>query len=70
MLESQVLAVADVMEAMTAPRPWRPAFTPAQALEELQRGRGTKFDASVVDACAELYANQAYRLDPEYYGRS
>ena len=69
-LEAQVLAVADVMEAMTAPRPWRPAIPAPEALAEIVRDRGVKFDASVVDACVELYTNQTYRLDPEYYGRS
>jgi putative nucleotidyltransferase with HDIG domain len=69
-IEAQVLAAADVMEAMTAPRPWRPAIPAPQALAELVRDRAAKFDASVVDACIELYTNQAYRLDPEYYGRS
>jgi HD-GYP domain-containing protein (c-di-GMP phosphodiesterase class II) len=69
-LEAQVVAVADVMDAMTSDRPWRKALTVEQALDELRKDRGTKFDAYVVDACIELYTKQAYRLDPEYYGRS
>jgi len=50
-LEARILAVADVVDAMTSHRPYRPAHTLAVALEEIERGRGTRFDASVVDAC-------------------
>jgi HD-GYP domain-containing protein (c-di-GMP phosphodiesterase class II) len=70
MLEAQILGVADVMEAMTSPRPWRPALSEEEALSELTKMRGVKFDSYIVDACIELYTRQKHRLDPEYYGRS
>jgi len=69
MMESQIIAVADVMEAMTSPRPWRPAKSVDAAIDELMRDSGVKFDPSVVEACVDLYTKQRYRLDPEYYGR-
>lgn len=69
MLESQVIAVADVMDALTTDRPWRKALSIDDALETLKRDSGTKFDPYVVDTCIELYTKQKYRLDPEYYGR-
>ena len=69
MLESQVIAVADVMDALTTDRPWRKALTTEEALETLKKDSGIKFDPYVVDACIELYTKQKYRLDPEYYGR-
>lgn len=68
-LEAQVLAVADVMDAMTSDRPWRSAFPADEALKLLVQDRGTKFDQYVVDTCVELYTKEKYRLDPEYYGR-
>lgn len=69
MLESQVIAVADVMDALTTDRPWRKALSIEEALESLKKDSGIKFDAYVVDACVELYTKQKYRLDPNYYGR-
>ena len=69
LMESQIVAVADVMESMTSDRPWRKAMEVDAALDELLRASAIKFDASVVEACMDLYTKQRYRLDPEYYGR-
>ncbi len=49
-LESRILAVADAYEAMTADRPYRQAMSAPAAVEQLERGAGTQFDAAVVDA--------------------
>lgn len=49
--ESRILAVADVVEAMTAHRPYRAAYSLEQALEELTSGRGERYDPDVVDGC-------------------
>jgi PAS domain S-box-containing protein len=48
-LEVSILAVCDVVEAMSSHRPYRPARTTTDVLRELRDGRGTKYDASVVD---------------------
>jgi HD-GYP domain-containing protein (c-di-GMP phosphodiesterase class II) len=69
MLEAQIVAVADAMEAMTSPRPWRGALTPEQALDEILKDKGVKYETDVVNTCVDLYTREAYRLDPEYYGR-
>lgn len=68
-LEARLIAVADVIDSMTSDRPYRKALPVEQALEEVQKGRGTKFDPAVVDAAVELYTNQRERLDPDYYRR-
>jgi PAS domain S-box-containing protein/putative nucleotidyltransferase with HDIG domain len=52
--ESRVLAVADVAEAMTAHRPYRPALPVSAALDELERGRGRAYDRDAVDHCRDL----------------
>lgn len=69
-LEARVIAIADVIDSMTSDRPYRKAMPVEAALDEIRGGRGTKYDASVVDAAVELYTNQPERLEPEYYGRS
>src|SRR5947209_909384 len=52
-LGARIIAVADSWDAMTSDRPYRKALEAEVALGELLRGRGTQWDASVVDAFAE-----------------
>jgi len=61
--EAQIVAVADVTEAMTAHRPYRPACADEQVVSELTLGRGIKYAPDVVDACLDhLRDNNACRL--------
>ncbi len=53
-LEARILAVAEVVEAMRAQRPYRPALELSAALEEISKNRGVLYDAEVVDACLKL----------------
>jgi HD-GYP domain-containing protein (c-di-GMP phosphodiesterase class II) len=49
-LFGRIVAVADVFDAVTSNRPYRPAMTVAQALSILEKGKGQEFDAACVDA--------------------
>ena len=51
MPQAKVLAVADVVEAMTSHRPYRPGLGLDAALEEIRRGRGSLYDLASVDSC-------------------
>jgi PAS domain S-box-containing protein/putative nucleotidyltransferase with HDIG domain len=55
LFEARIVGVADVVESMSSHRPFRPAKGVDAALEELQCGRGTAYDSSVVDACLTLF---------------
>ena len=57
LLEARILAVADVIEAMSSHRPYRAALGLDEALAEIRKNRGVLFDPVVVDACLELAAN-------------
>jgi GAF domain-containing protein len=59
-LESKILAVADVVDAMTSHRPYRAGLGIVKALEEIERHRGTHFDPAVVDACLRLFREKGY----------
>jgi HD-GYP domain-containing protein (c-di-GMP phosphodiesterase class II) len=48
-LEAQIVAVADVYDAMLSPRPYAPALTPEEARLELERVAATQLDPHVVD---------------------
>lgn len=52
--EARILAVADVVEAVSSHRPYRPALGLNVALGIIEDGRGNLFDPDVVDACVRL----------------
>jgi len=58
--QARILAVADVVEAMTSRRPYRAALGIETALEEISAGRGTKYDPDVVDACLKLFREKGF----------
>ena len=60
--EAQILAIADVMEAMVSHRPYRPALGIDFALEEISRNKGILYDAAAVDACLKLFREKSYTL--------
>lgn len=60
LFESRILAVADVVEAMAAHRPYRAALGIEAALKEIQAQRGTTLDSEVVDACVHLFRDCGY----------
>jgi putative nucleotidyltransferase with HDIG domain len=53
-LEARIVAVADVIEAMTSHRPHRPAVGMGAALAEIQEKRGKLYDPQVVDCCQKV----------------
>ncbi len=57
-LWARIIAVADIFDAMTSHRPYRPGLPLKEAIEELATGLTTKYDPVVVDAI-----NRVLRLD-------
>ena len=53
-LEAKIIAVADVVEAITSHRPYRPALGLDFALKILDEGRGKSFDSNIVDICIKV----------------
>ena len=53
--EAKVIAVSDVVEAMSSHRPYRPALGIDVALEEISNQRNKKLDSDAVDACVDLF---------------
>ncbi|MBI3372548.1 MAG: PAS domain S-box protein [Betaproteobacteria bacterium] len=60
--EARIMAVADVVEAMSSHRPYRPGLGIDKALAEIERGRGTAYDLKVVDACLCLFREKDYTI--------
>jgi PAS domain S-box-containing protein len=63
LLESQILAVADVVESMASHRPYRPSLGIEAALEEIEKNRGTLYDTGAVDACLRVFREKSYHLE-------
>lgn len=62
LVEARIMAVADVVEAMSSHRPYRPGLGIFKALAEIELGRGPKYDVDVADACLRLFRDQAFAL--------
>lgn len=61
-LASRVVMVADVVEAMSSPRPYRSSWSVEAALTEIRLGAGRWYDEMVVDACCRVIERNGGRL--------
>ena len=57
-LESRILAVADVVEAMSSHRPYRPTLGIDAALEEIEKNKGIIYDCAVVSTCLKIISGE------------
>jgi PAS domain S-box-containing protein len=62
LLEARIMAVADVVEAMSSHRPYRSGLGIEEALAEVEGGGGTKYDRTVVEACLTLFREKGYSI--------
>jgi putative nucleotidyltransferase with HDIG domain len=63
LMEARILGVADVVEAMSSHRPYRPAFGIDKALEEISQNREILYDPEVVDACLRLFKEKEFKFE-------
>jgi PAS domain S-box-containing protein len=61
-LESRILAVADVVEAMSSHRPYRPSRGIKVALDEVLSKSGALYDPEAVEACVNLFRREGYQF--------
>ena len=62
LLEARIVCVADVVESLTAHRPYRAAVAISQALEQVAAKAGQSYDHQVVSICTDLFQT-GYRID-------
>lgn len=62
-LEARIVSVADVVEALTSHRPYRPAYPLEDALTTVVDKSGVWFEPDAVTACLRLFAERDYRID-------
>jgi putative two-component system response regulator len=61
--EARILAVADVTEANSSFRPYRPARGISAALQKLSEQKGRRYDADAVEACLKLFDTDGFAFD-------
>jgi putative nucleotidyltransferase with HDIG domain len=59
-LEAKILGVADIIEAMSSHRPYRPSLGIDHALEEIVQNKGKLYDPKVVDACVSVFNEKKF----------
>jgi PAS domain S-box-containing protein/putative nucleotidyltransferase with HDIG domain len=62
LIETRILAVADVVEAMASHRPYRAGLGIDTALEEIEKNKGTLYDPATVEICLRLFRENGYRF--------
>ena len=62
LMAARIMAVADVVEAMSSHRPYRASLGIDAALEEIEKNKGILYDETVVDACLRLFREKGYKL--------
>ena len=62
LIESRIIAVSDVVEAMSSHRPYRPGLGIHLALEEIEKNSGRLYDTDVADVCLRLFREKGFVL--------
>ena len=63
LLEAKIIGIADVVEAMSSYRPYRPALGIDAALEEITKYKGVLYDRKVVDVCLKLFKEKGFKFE-------
>jgi len=63
LLEAKIIGVADMVEAMSSHRPYRPSLGIDKALEEIIQNRGVLYDPEVVDVCLKLFKEKDFKFE-------
>jgi HD-GYP domain-containing protein (c-di-GMP phosphodiesterase class II) len=59
---ARVVSVADVVEAMTSHRPYRPALGIDSALQEITQNSDILYDSETVNACLRLFNGKKFQF--------
>jgi HD-GYP domain-containing protein (c-di-GMP phosphodiesterase class II) len=54
--------VADVIEAMSSYRPYRPALGTDKAIKEIEKNKGILYDPEIVDLCVKLFKEKKFKF--------
>ena len=63
LLEAKIISVADVVDAISSHRPYRPGFGIDVALEEIEKNAGVLYDREAVEACLKLFKEGGFKFE-------
>ena len=69
LVEARIMAVSDVVESIASHRPYRPSLGIDAALEEIEKNKGTLYDADAVDVCLRLFREKGFKLEGHDFKR-
>ena len=62
LIEAKILGVANVVEAMSSSRSYRPAISIEESLAEISKKKNILFDLEVVDTCLKLFKEKGFKF--------
>jgi PAS domain S-box-containing protein/putative nucleotidyltransferase with HDIG domain len=62
LLEAKIICIADVVEAISSHRPYRPALGIDAALNEINKNKGILYDTELVDTCLKLFKEKGFKF--------
>jgi PAS domain S-box-containing protein len=62
MLEARIISIAEVVEAMSSERPYRPAFGIEVALSEIETNKGILYDKDAAAVCIKLFKEKGFKF--------
>ena len=62
-IEAKILGVANVVEAMSSYKSYRPALSIGEALAEISKNKNILFDTEVVDTCIKLFKEKDFKFE-------
>ena len=63
LIEAKILCVADVVEAMSSYRSYRPAISIDRTLNEISENKDILFEPEVVDTCLKLFREKGFKFE-------
>jgi len=63
LFEAKIIGVADVIEAMSSHRPYRPALDLSMGMKEIYQNKNVLYDEKIVDACIRLLTEKDYNFE-------
>ncbi len=62
LIEAKIIAVADVVEAISSDRPYRPSLGLDKALAEIEMNKGILYDSLITDVCIKIFKEKGYKI--------
>ena len=62
-LEAKIIGIADVVEAMSSHRPYRPALGIKMAIDEIRKNKGKLYNPKIAEACLKVITNKEFSFD-------